>query len=166
MSKLDMLVDLAAGTFFGVLIVGLAAAGASGQTTDATTLACLETCRTATHDCLFDSREAFKDCLDTSGCETLRDTYRSTCLVENRDETACTAARDALKACVEPCRTQARTDGESCREASDTCVTETCGVTVPTRPTRPTPSGTPRPEGTPGMGHGPGGRGGERGPRL
>lgn len=118
---------------------------------------CLTTCRESQDDCVFDAREAMKACLEESGCDALRATYRETCLVETPDATACAAARDAFRACVEPCRETSHTAEKSCRDAVAECATTTCGITLPTPPPRPsgTPSGTP-PSGTPGPGdHGP-----------
>lgn len=124
--------------------------------------ACLETCREANGDCHFDARESAKLCMEEAGCDALRTTYREACLVEAPDATTCSAARDALRNCIMPCREAARTAEKACKDAGAKCATETCGIAIPTRPT---PSGTP--SATPGgPGHGPGGHGpGGHGPR-
>jgi hypothetical protein len=121
---------------------------------------CIMTCRDTDRDCRFDSREAYKLCLEESGCDTLAADYRAACLVEDRDEEACAAARTALRECREPCRDTAETSNRACREAFATCVSETCGIDAPPhgKPGRPGPG-----RGGPGH-HGPR-PGGPRGPR-
>lgn len=117
---------------FGVAISLMAISAPAQENTDdsvdTATQECLATCREAARDCMFDARETGKLCLEESGCEELRTTYRSTCLVADRDVEACTAARTALKECSDPCREEARTAADACRTAAETCALDECGV--------------------------------------
>lgn len=101
-------------------------APALGQ--DSTDDECVAACREDLANCRFDARETSAQCLEEAGCDVLRDTYRETCLVADRDEEACDAARQALRDCVEPCRTALREDGDTCRQNLETCLTDECGL--------------------------------------
>lgn len=92
---------------------------------------CVTGCRDSERDCRFDGREAVKLCLEEAGCNTLADDYRATCLVADRDDEACSAARDALRECRAPCRDDAQTGNEECRTAFQTCALEECGIDAP-----------------------------------
>jgi hypothetical protein len=89
---------------------------------------CIMACRDSDRDCRFDVREAFKLCLEENGCNTLAADYRAACLVEDRDEEACAAARVALRECRMPCREAASSGNEECRTAFITCLQEQCGI--------------------------------------
>lgn len=111
---------------------------------DVVDLDCIHACHEAQRDCMFDGRQAFKLCLEEAGCDTLGDDYRATCLVADRDEDACTDARDAFRACVEPCHEDAHALGDACREARNACLTDECGLDeLPgsRHPERPAPQG-------------------------
>lgn len=164
MLNLHSMLKVAAGTVAGVLMVAMSVQ-AQEVVIDEATQACLETCRDTAKDCLFDAREGMKVCLEEAGCNELRDSYRSTCLVEDRDETACSEARTALRACVEPCRTATRDASKACMDAGHTCATEECGVTPPARPTPGAGQGS-QGGGRPGRGGGHGGRPGQGGQDL
>jgi hypothetical protein len=97
---------------------------------------CIMGCRATERDCRFDAREAFKLCLEEAGCDVLAADYRAACLVEDRDEEACPAARTALRECRAPCHEAAAEANAGCREAFRTCVTETCGLDELSRPPR------------------------------
>lgn len=112
----------------GVAVSLMAISAPAQETDDTATQECLATCRDAAKDCFFDAREAGKLCLEEAGCDTLRDSYRETCLVAERDAEACAAARSALKECSDPCREEARTAGEDCRASAETCAADECGV--------------------------------------
>jgi hypothetical protein len=120
-----------------VALLALASPAVSQEDPNDATSECVAACREAHRDCRFDSREGLKLCLEEAGCDLLRDDYRAVCLAEERDDEACAAARDALRACVEPCRDAAQADGEACREATGACLSEQCGIEKPERPTRP-----------------------------
>jgi len=118
---------------------------------------CIMACHDTERDCRFDAREALKLCLEEAGCDTLAEEFRAACLIEDRDEEACAAARTALRECRVPCREAAETSNRACRDAFSTCLAETCGLDELPHP---------RPGG-PGRGgpRHPGGPGGHRGPR-
>lgn len=123
---------------------------------------CIMACRDTERDCRFDSREAFKLCLEDAGCDTLAADFRAVCLIEDRDEEACAAARTALRECREPCREAAESSNRACRDAFSTCLSDTCGLDDLPHPGHGGPG-----RGGPGRGgpRHPGGPGGHRGPR-
>jgi hypothetical protein len=145
----------------GLATVMLAAATAMAQDTEDPNgptdvdRECIRACRDTERDCRFDTREEFKVCLEEAGCDAIAADYRAACLVEDRDEEACAAARTALRECRAPCREAADTSNTACREAFKTCLSETCGLEEP-----------PHRGGHHGGRHGgPRGPGGFRGPR-
>jgi hypothetical protein len=89
---------------------------------------CITSCRESGRDCMFDAREAFKACLEEAGCSALSETFRATCLVADRDEDACSAARDALRECRAPCREADVSNRQACRDAFESCLSEECGI--------------------------------------
>jgi len=113
---------------FGLVLAFMATSAPAQEADDTATQECIASCREAAHACFFDAREAGKLCLEEAGCDTLRDDYRATCLVADRDAEACAAARTALQQCTEPCREMSRGVADACREASRACITEDCGV--------------------------------------
>lgn len=122
------LTALAAGILFLALTLPVAAQDEDPNDPNDADRECVMACRDANRDCRFDTREAFKLCLEESGCDVLATEYRETCLVVDRDEEACAAAREALRDCRQPCREAAREDDDLCREAFATCVTDECGL--------------------------------------
>lgn len=116
---------------FAALAFALAAAcalAAPALAQDTTDEECVTACREDLMNCRFDAREASKQCIEDAGCDVLRDTYRNTCFVADRDEEACDAARQALRDCLEPCREALRDDSVACREDLTTCLTDECGL--------------------------------------
>ena len=88
---------------------------------------CVEACRSQASDCRFDAREDLKQCLEDNGCTELREAFQDACLVDDRDEDACDAARAAIRECVSPCRDLHREDVKVCRDEIKTCLGD-CGV--------------------------------------
>lgn len=89
---------------------------------------CATMCHETLDNCVFDAHEAEAVCLE--GCDALRTTYREACLVTDRDEEACTTARDDLRSCLDSCRSDAEDAGAACKDTADACLTDDCGLTL------------------------------------
>ena len=125
---------LAAG--FGLAVLWMATEAPAQELTDEQR-DCVRACRDSSRDCRSDVRAAQRTCFEDAGCDVLRDDYRDTCFVVDRDDEACDAARTDLRECVAPCRETARADGASCRETIDACLSDECGIDeLPERPRR------------------------------
>ncbi len=94
---------------------------------------CVAACHEAGRDCMTDARAAYRSCLDDAACDEARSALRDACSRDTRTEDACVAAREAFRACVGPCRDDARLIGAACREVRTTCFAETCGLDAPPR---------------------------------
>ena len=115
-----------AGRTPAIVLIALAAAFFAGPAF-AEEDECVEACRSQASDCRFDIHEDLKQCLEDSGCTELREAFQDACLVDDRDEDACDAARTAFQECMSPCRDLHREDAKVCRDEIKTCLTE-CGV--------------------------------------
>jgi hypothetical protein len=92
---------------------------------------CAVMCRDTLGNCHFDAREAAAVCV--AGCDELRSTYRDACLVAERDEEACNAARDDLRTCLDSCKDTEEGAAATCQDDAETCLTDGCGL-QPRRP--------------------------------
>lgn len=80
---------------------------------------CLAACRADDVHCLADARQALTTC--RKGCDDEIEAVRTAC-ASDRTSTACKAARDALQACLAPCRGGVKDDLDKCGSALDQCV--------------------------------------------
>lgn len=119
----SMLAALAAGAFL--------AAPAPVRAYDSTTAACVTACSSGARDCEAAIREATQACIEDAGCAPLLDAARSACTADKESD-ECAAARDAAKACVDPCRTDDKDGRDGCRAARVTCLTDECGLSEAT----------------------------------
>ena len=87
---------------------------------------CVAMCRAEAEDCRMDARETHQMCLESNGCDLLRESYREQCLVADRDETTCAEAREDMKACLSPCRDALREVMPPCREIVEGCLVDVC----------------------------------------
>lgn len=80
---------------------------------------CVAECRSEYRDCRSEIRDGAVECRE--GCADLHAAAREAC-ADDRTSEACEAAREALRACVAPCRSGAREALMSCHEDLRSCL--------------------------------------------
>ena len=97
--------------------------GSAAQARDA----CVQSCLEGARDCVFDARDLFGACQEEFACDEARDDFRAACFTQDRDVEACRDARDAYRACVEPCRADLHDDVAFCKDEGKSCIEAECG---------------------------------------
>ena len=94
---------------------------------DSTTAACVTACSADARTCEDAIREATLACIDEAGCAPLVDAAKTACEADHESD-ECSAARDAARACIEPCRADDKDGRDGCRAARVACLTDECGL--------------------------------------
>ena len=113
-----------------VLLLGIALAGPA-QAYDSATAECVTACSSDARACEDAIRADTLACLEEAGCAALGEAAKAACEADKESE-ECSAARDAAKACIEPCRADDKDGRDGCRAARVTCLTDECGLSEAT----------------------------------